>query len=124
MYPTELDKMVDSECGHLSCCLETYLPMFFPALTEFILILRPGPLGATAEDLYQVKSAEIEGQYVKYVLQAENIHPYHQQLIDEVEEAFEILWTRGHLQGVKLSFMRLEEWEDNGRNRPSGEKTS
>ena len=120
MYPTELDQMVDSECGHIRCCLESYLPMFFPALTEFILILRPGPLGATAEDLYEIKSAKAEGLYVKYDVQAGNIHPYHQQLIDEVEEAFEISWAHGRLQGVQLTFMRLEKWEDNRRSEPSG----
>jgi hypothetical protein len=102
MTAKELKKMLFNECGHVSCCLQFYLPDFFPALKEFILVLRPGPMGATAEDLYEVHSGDG--------------HHYHQELIDEVTEAFDEMQKMGSLQNVKLSFMRLEQWEDTGRD--------
>jgi hypothetical protein len=106
MTPKELNLMVVRECGHVHCCLEFYLPRFFPEITEFILILRPGPIGATAEDLYEVQSG--------------NGHQYHQELIDEMADAFDMMQAIGLFEDVKLSFMRMEKWEDTRRNEPSG----
>lgn len=97
----ELDAVTRStECLH--CFLKYVMPIRFPSMKELILILRPGPAGASAEDLYEVTSG--------------NGHAYLQMWIDELTDAFETIQVENRWLGVKLTFMRLEKWEDLKRN--------
>jgi hypothetical protein len=99
----ELQAILVIDCVH--CFLRYTLQVRFPALKELILILRPGPAGTTAEDLYEVESG--------------NGHEYLQELIDDTKEAFKMMQKDGRCLGVKLTFMRLETWEDSRRNEQS-----
>jgi hypothetical protein len=86
----------------LHCILKSFLLPRFPLMKELILILRQGPAGATAEDLYEVTSG--------------NGHAYLQKCIDDLTDAFKTIQGEGRWLGVKLTFMRLEKWEDLERN--------
>jgi hypothetical protein len=96
----ELNAIFRIECIH--CFLKCRLRTRFPSLKELIVILRQGPAGATAEDLYEVKSG--------------NGHDYLQGWIDDMTAAFNLLQAQGCSLGTKLTFMRLEKWEDLQRN--------
>lgn len=66
-----------------------------PALEELILFVRPGLLGATIEDLYEVHEAK--GSF----LQGE---------MDQVVSTFQKTQVDGKLKNLKLTFMRNETW--------------
>jgi hypothetical protein len=70
------------------------------ANTDFLLpsfILRPGPLGSTTEDIYEIDEAE-----------SENLA---QDKMDTVRGTFQEAKTKGLLASVNLTFMRTEAWQ-------------
>ncbi|CZT41095.1 uncharacterized protein RSE6_00784 [Rhynchosporium secalis] len=81
------------ECFH--CFLSQSLEDFFPNLKELIIILRPGPSGATYDDLYEVKDSTIT---------------FLQTSIADIKIAFKHAQEDGYCKDVVLRMMRVENW--------------
>lgn len=81
-----------TQCFH--CFLLTKPDDIFPELKELIIILRPGPLGAGFDDLYEVNTST-------------TIHL--ESAIEDVKKTFKDAQEEGALKGVKLRFMRTEK---------------
>lgn len=63
---------------------------------RLIIILRPGPLGANYQDLYEVEKSD---------------NPTTQTIIDDTKETFKHAQEDVFFKDVKLKFMRIEKWE-------------
>ncbi|KAE8444902.1 hypothetical protein EG329_014150 [Mollisiaceae sp. DMI_Dod_QoI] len=82
------------ECFH--CFLTYKFKHLFSGVKELIIILRPGPLGANYQDLYEVEKSD---------------NPTTQTIIDDTKETFKHAQEDVFFKDVKLKFMRIEKWE-------------
>ncbi|KAH6724224.1 hypothetical protein BKA61DRAFT_25820 [Leptodontidium sp. MPI-SDFR-AT-0119] len=82
-----------AQCFH--CFLLTKLTEVFPNLKELMIILRPGPLGASYDDLYEVK--DCTSSYLKTA-------------IVDVQTTFKNAQEEGSCKGIELKMMRVEKW--------------
>ncbi|KAH7342702.1 hypothetical protein BKA65DRAFT_586736, partial [Rhexocercosporidium sp. MPI-PUGE-AT-0058] len=82
-----------TQCFH--CFLTNKVAEVFPNLKELIVILRPGPLGADHDDLYEVKDCA---------------SPYLKGAIVDVQNSFKNAQNEGSCKDVQLKMMRVEHW--------------
>jgi hypothetical protein len=77
--------------------LGTYLERVCPSLTELIIVLRPGPLGATINDLGEAHLPVGASPFLEH---QENL----------VKFTFEQLRAEENWKNLKVTFMRTEKW--------------
>ncbi|KAL2075564.1 hypothetical protein VTL71DRAFT_507 [Oculimacula yallundae] len=89
----EVMEIWKTQCFH--CFLMNKVPAYFPNLKELIIILRPGPLGVTHDDMYEVTDHPL-----KYI----------RDFIVDVTKTFNNAQEDGKCKGIKLTLMRTETW--------------
>lgn len=71
------------------------LQEWFPNIKEVIVIVRPGPLGSTYDDLYEV---------------TDSTSPVLHDHIRAIKTQFEYAQKDESCKGIELKFMRNEKW--------------
>ncbi|KAH7419327.1 hypothetical protein BKA64DRAFT_715831 [Cadophora sp. MPI-SDFR-AT-0126] len=89
----EVVRIWKQQCIH--CFFVSKLQDWFPNVKELIILLRPGPLGSTYDDLYEVTDSK------STIL--------HSHILD-LRDRFEQAQKEDACKGIELKFMRNEKW--------------
>ncbi|KAG4415868.1 hypothetical protein IFR04_010995 [Cadophora malorum] len=90
---SEMVRIWQQQCMH--CFFSGKLQQWFPNIKEVIIVVRPGPLGTTYDDLYEV---------------TDSTSPVVHDHIHAIKNQFGYAQKDESCKGMKLKFMRNEKW--------------